>query len=50
MYHLLTVNVRSRTEINIPPINFVKEKSLDFVDAQSNLRLLFCTMKHFQSI
>ncbi len=25
MYHLLTINVRSRTEINILHINFVKE-------------------------
>ena len=25
MYHLLTVNVRPRTEINIPNINFVEE-------------------------
>jgi len=30
MYHSLTVNASTRTEINIPPINFVKEKSLDF--------------------
>ena len=30
MYHLLTVNARTQTEINIPHINFVKEKSLDF--------------------
>ena len=35
---------------NIPHIKFVKEKSLDYVDVQSNLRLLSCTMKHFQSI
>ena len=25
MYHLLTVNVRTRTEINIPHINFTKK-------------------------
>jgi len=50
MYHLLTVNVRVRTEINIPPGNFVKEKSPDFADAQSNLRLLFCIVKHLQCI
>jgi len=27
MYHLLTVNVRTRTKINIPPIHFVTENS-----------------------
>jgi hypothetical protein len=30
-YHFLTVNVRIRTEINIPPINFVTENSSDSV-------------------
>ncbi len=37
MYHLLTANVRTRTEINIPHVNLVKEKNLDFVDVKSNL-------------
>ncbi len=35
--------------IKIPHINFVKEKSPDFADVQSNLRLLFCIMKQLQS-
>ena len=31
LYHLLTVNVRTRTDINIPHINFVTENSQDSV-------------------
>lgn len=29
MHHLITVNVRTRTKINIPHINFVKENNQD---------------------
>jgi hypothetical protein len=31
MFHLLTDNVRIRTEINIPHIHFIKENSQDSV-------------------
>jgi len=31
VYHYLTLNVRVQTEINIPHINFVAEKSPDSV-------------------
>ncbi len=31
VYHYLTLNVRIRTEINIPHINFVTENSQDSV-------------------
>jgi len=31
MYHLLTANVRNRTKINIPNINFVTENSQESV-------------------
>jgi len=49
MYHLLTVNVRYRTEINIPHIHFIKENSQDSVALQSSLELLFCMIKPFPS-
>jgi integrase len=39
MYHLLTVNVRARTKINIPHTNFMREKNLDFINVKPNLRL-----------
>jgi len=34
----------------MPYFNFVKEKSLYIVNVQSNLRLVFYILKHFQSI
>jgi hypothetical protein len=43
---LKQINIRTRTEIDTPHFNFVKEKSLDFVDVQSNLRLVFCFHPH----
>ncbi len=36
--------------IDTSPINLMKEKILDYIDVQSNLRLLFRIMKQFQSI
>ncbi len=38
MYHLLTVNVRTRTEINILHIHFVTVNSQDSVALSSSLR------------
>ena len=45
--HTRTVYVRTRTEINIPNINFIRENSPDCVVLQSNLKLLFCIIKQF---
>ncbi len=47
MYRLLTVNVRTRTKINIPQINFIKENSQDSVAPQSSVELLFILIKPF---
>jgi hypothetical protein len=47
MYHLLTVNVRTRTEINIPHINFVSDNSQDSLVLLSSLNLLSYMIKQF---